>query len=94
MIERWALAHGESVVFEDRYIERNVAGAKRWQEREIGAVIEALRAGDASGIIVALGQIGSGDEQARVVAGAEALLLTAPPRLFPRSRAYGSPADG
>jgi DNA invertase Pin-like site-specific DNA recombinase len=53
VIERWALAHGESVVFEDRYIERNVSGAKRWQERELGAVIEALRAGAASGIIVA-----------------------------------------
>jgi DNA invertase Pin-like site-specific DNA recombinase len=52
-IERWALAHRETVVFEDRYIERNVSGAKPWQERELGAVIETLKAGAASGIVVA-----------------------------------------
>ena len=52
-IERWAKAHGERVVFDGRYVERSVSGAKPWQERELGNVIEALKKGSASGIVVA-----------------------------------------
>jgi DNA invertase Pin-like site-specific DNA recombinase len=52
-IERWAEVHKEKVVFDDRYVERSVSGAKPWQERELGAVIETLQKGVASGLIVA-----------------------------------------
>ncbi len=52
-IEQWAKARVETVVFDDRYVERNVSGAKPWQERELGAVVAALQAGEASGIAVA-----------------------------------------
>lgn len=52
-IERWAEVHGEKIVFDDRYVERSVSGARPWQERELGAVIETLQKGGASGLIVA-----------------------------------------
>jgi DNA invertase Pin-like site-specific DNA recombinase len=45
--------HGEKVVFDDRYVEWSVSGAKPWQKRELGNVIDALTKGAASGIIVA-----------------------------------------
>jgi DNA invertase Pin-like site-specific DNA recombinase len=52
-IKQWANVKGETVVFDGRYVERSVSGAKPWHEREIGNAIKTLQAGEASGIVCA-----------------------------------------
>ena len=50
-IREWAEKAGYDLT--EPVIERSVSGNKPWRERELGAVVERLRAGEAEGIVVA-----------------------------------------
>lgn len=50
-IRRWA--EGAGVPLAAEVVEQGVSGSKAWRERELGAVVAAVQAGEAAGIVVA-----------------------------------------
>jgi site-specific DNA recombinase len=51
-VKRWAEANNVALAAE--VVEEGVSGSKSWRTRELGAAMEAVQAGEAAGIIVAL----------------------------------------